>query len=178
MSSGERRNISSSTSNSRSNSIIYGQCEIDSHADTIVAGSNCIVLSYTGKECNVIPYRDDYESVNNVPIANVATAWQCPKTGETYILVFHETLWMGDTMNHSLINPNQLRYFGVHVQDDPTSVRPLSIITENGDFAMEMQRKGTIISFNTHTPTQLELESCPHGSLFATLCTQIKKTTT
>jgi len=140
-------------------------CEIDSHADTIVAGSNCVVLSYTGQECNVTPYRDDYESVNNVPIANVATAWQCPKTGQVYILVFHEALWMGDTMTHSLINPNQLRHYGVHVQDDPTSHRPLSIITEDGDFAMEMQRKGTIISFNTHTPTQKELESLPHIQL-------------
>ena len=100
--------------------------------------------------------------MNNVPIANVATAWQCPTTGQVFILVFHEALWMGDTMTHSLINPNQLRHYGVHVQDDPTSRRPLSIITDDGNFAMEMQRKGTIISFSTHTPTQHELKSCPH----------------
>ena len=162
ISTGARRTISSSTSKARSDAIIYGLCEIDNHADTIVAGSNCIVLSFTGQECNVIPYRDDYKSVNNVPIANVATGWQCPNTGQVHILVFHEALWMGDSMQHSLINPNQLRYHGVHVQDDPTSSRPLSIITESGEFAMEMQRKGTIIFFSTHTPTQQELESCPH----------------
>ena len=82
LSTGERRTISSSTSKARSDAIIYGLCEIDNYADTIVAGSNYIVLSFTGQECNVTPYRDDYESVYNVPIANVATAWQCLNTGQ------------------------------------------------------------------------------------------------
>ena len=135
---------------------------MDSHADTIVAGSNCTVLSYTGKECNVVPYREDYEAVNNIPIAQVATAWQSPESGQLYILIFNEALWMGNSMKNSLINPNQLRHFGINVQDDPTSSRPLSIISEDGGFALEMQRSGTIISFDSHTPTQLELETCPH----------------
>ena len=55
---------------------VFGRCELDSHADTIVAGSNCIILQYTGKEFDVSPYRDDYESVSNVPIVHAATAWQ------------------------------------------------------------------------------------------------------
>ena len=66
--------MSSSTVTSSSSKVHYGQCELDSHADTIVAGKNCIVLSYTGKECSVVPYQDGYESTDNVPIANVATA--------------------------------------------------------------------------------------------------------
>ena len=65
----------SSTVTSSSSKIHYGQCELDSHADTIVAGKNCIVLSYTGKEFSVVPYRYGYESTENVPIANVGTAW-------------------------------------------------------------------------------------------------------
>ena len=102
-------------------STTFGRIELDSHADTIVAGSNCIIMQYTGKECDVSPYRDDYESVTNVPIVHAATAWQSPHSGQTYILVFHEALWMGGHMEHSLVNPNQLRYFGTKVQDDPTS---------------------------------------------------------
>ena len=31
-----------------------GRIELDSHADTIVAGSNCVVLSQSGKECDVL----------------------------------------------------------------------------------------------------------------------------
>ena len=72
---------------------------------------------------------------------------------------------MGDQMTDTLINPNQLRHFGINVQDNPTSSSPLSIITEDADFAMPLQRKGTIVFCNTRTPTQHELETCPHIQL-------------
>jgi hypothetical protein len=78
----------------------HGQCELDSHADTIVEGSNCVILQYTGKECDVSPYRDDYESITNVPIVHAATAWQSPNTGQTYVLVLHELLFMGSNATH------------------------------------------------------------------------------
>ena len=59
-------------------SITSGRIELDSHADTIVAGANCTILEYTGKVCDVSPYRDDYDSVTNVPIVHAATVWQSP----------------------------------------------------------------------------------------------------
>ena len=143
----------------------FGKCELDSHADTIVAGANCVILQYTGKECDVSPYREDYESIENVPIVHAATAWQSPVTGQTYILVLNEALWMGKHMDHTLINPNQLRHYGTSVQDDPTSARPLSIITENKSFCMELAMKGTIVFAETYSPTDQELDSCPHINL-------------
>ena len=159
--SGARR--TSSASKSRPNTGSHsGRCELDSHADTIVAGQNCVVIGYTGNECDVQPYREDYDSIANVPIATVATAWQSPLTGQCYILVFNEALWMGDSLPHSLVNPNQLRHFGVHVQDDPSSDRPLSVITADGDFSFELSRQGTVIYFNSRTPTDDELANCPH----------------
>jgi hypothetical protein len=69
---------------------------------------------------------------------------------------------MGDTMDHTLINPNQLRHYGVKVQDNPMSNFPLSIITEDDEFNMELTMKGTIVCANTHSPSQNELETCPH----------------
>ena len=88
---------------------------MNSHANTIVAGANCTILNYTGKECDVSPYRDDYKLVSNVPIMNATTAWQLPVTGSVYILILNEALWMGNSMNTSLINPNQLHYYGTKV---------------------------------------------------------------
>ena len=146
-------------------SVTHGKCELDSHADTTVAGSNCTVLAYTGKVCDVAPYRDDYQPVTNIPIVSAATAWQSPYTGQVYILIFHEALWMGDTMSSTLINPNQLRHFGTKVQDDPTSERPLSIIKEDGTFCMDLSMLGTIIYADTYTPSQRELDECPHITL-------------
>lgn len=134
---------------------------MDSHADTIVAGHNCVILAYTGRVCDVSPYRDDYESVKDIPIMQAATAWQSQHTGQTYILVFNEALWMGDSMDHSLVNPNQLRHYGTEVQDNPMSNYPLSIQTEDKEFCMELMMEGTIIYANTHSPSEEELHSCP-----------------
>ena len=160
-----KRRISSAKKISSPSAITYSACEMDSHADTIVAGKNCVVLQYTGKECDVSPYRDDYKSIRNVPIVHAATAWQSSHTGQTYILVLNEALWMGDQIDHTLINPNQLRHFGTKVQDDPTSLSPLSIITEDNEFCMELAMDGTIVYANTHTPSSVELETCPHIQL-------------
>jgi len=109
---GHRQNISATDRISSSNKIVYGNIELDSHADSIVAGSNCCVLQITGRECDVTPFRDDYDSIKNVQIVQAATAWQSPNSGQVYILIFNEALWMGDSMKHSLINPNHLRFLG------------------------------------------------------------------
>ena len=58
----------------KSNEQKFGCCELESNADTIVAGSNCVILQYTGKDFNVNSYRDDYGSVSNIPIVHSDTA--------------------------------------------------------------------------------------------------------
>ena len=102
-------------------------------------------MNYVGKECDVTAYRDDYEAITGVRVANIATAWQSPQSGQLYIFLFNKVLWMGDSIDHSLINPNQLRHFGVMMQDDPASSCPLSIISEDIKFALELDRQGTIL---------------------------------
>lgn len=130
-----------------------------------MAGHNCIILNYTGKECDVSPYREDYDAIKNVPIVTAATAWQSPITGQTYILVFNEAIWMGDHMDYTLLNPNQLRHYGVRVQDDPTSPYPLSIITEDNKFCMELSMAGTIVYAQTYAPSDHDLKNHPHIQL-------------
>ena len=98
--------------------VTYGRMEIDSHADTIVLGSNAIIIHYTSRECDVSPYADTYEPIRNVPIVTGATAVTSPSTGMTHILIFNEAIWMGDVLDHSLLNPNQLRAHGIEVQDN------------------------------------------------------------
>jgi hypothetical protein len=139
--------------------------ELDSHADTVDLGSNCIVLHYNTRECNVSPYRDAYDAIPNVPIVTGATAWTFPQTGETFILVFNEALWMGSVLNHSLLNPNQLRYYGTTVQDNPYSVESIHIGAEDGDFILPLLASGTMIYFDSHTPSNQELHTCRHITL-------------
>ena len=140
----------------------HSRIELDSHADTIVASSNCVVLHYTGDECDVSPFQKDYDAIKNVKIATVSTAWQSHHTGQTYILVFNQALWMGELMDHTLINPNQLRYHGTIVQDNPMSREPLYVMTEDKQFCMGLQMFGTIVCANTFTPSDSDLESYPH----------------
>jgi hypothetical protein len=112
-------------------STVYSQLEMDSHADTIVCGSNCTIIHFTDKVCDVSPYTDTYEAIKSVPIVQAATAFDHPDTGETTILILNEAISMGDKMNHTLINPNQLRAFGLTVQDNPFSAAPTYIGKEN-----------------------------------------------
>ena len=71
-----------------------------------------------------------------MPIVQVATAYQREYIGLIYILIFSETLWMGESMQHTLINPKQLWYSGTKVQDDPISSQPLHIMAENAEVNM------------------------------------------
>jgi hypothetical protein len=83
---------------------------MDSHAGTIVCRSNCLIMYYTGKECDVLPYTEAYEAIKSVPIVQAATAYDNRDTGEITILILNKAIsWMGDQMEHTLINPNQLR---------------------------------------------------------------------
>ena len=57
---------------------------MDSHADTTVLGSNCVVLAYTGKECEVLPYADEYDAIRNVPVVAGATVWTISQDGALF----------------------------------------------------------------------------------------------
>ena len=85
-----------------------GRIELDSHADTIVLGANCVILSHTGQSCEVMPYSNTYDAITDVPVVTGATLWTSLHDGDEYILIFNETLWMGNTLQHMLVNPIQL----------------------------------------------------------------------
>jgi hypothetical protein len=67
--------------------------ELDSHADTCCAGSNCIVIEYTDKVCNVIGFNRDTpnDKLKDVPVVKAATAYDAP-TEETYIIILSQSL--------------------------------------------------------------------------------------
>ena len=104
------RNVSSSKK-SKQTGVVNSKIEMDSHADTIVCGSNCCIMDFTGKECEVSPYTEAYDTIKGVPIVQAATAYDNTDTGETSILIFNQAIWMGDVMDHTLVNPNQLRAY-------------------------------------------------------------------
>jgi hypothetical protein len=66
--------------------------ELDSHADTCVAGANTVPLWFTDHSASVSPFIGKYQPLKNIPRATVATAWDDPKDGSTLILVINEAL--------------------------------------------------------------------------------------
>ena len=69
---------------------------------------------------DVVPYHEEYDAKKDVPIVSAATAWTHPDTGETFILDYHQALWYGKEVANSLLNPNQMRFYGHRVSDDIT----------------------------------------------------------
>ena len=68
-------NGTTSRSIGATNTIKHGRIELDTHADTIVFKHSFISLSETGRECDVLPYTDEYEAIKNVPLVSAATVW-------------------------------------------------------------------------------------------------------
>ena len=133
------------------------KCELDSHADTICAGRNCRLLSSTGQCCDVKGFHEDLADVKNIPVGTVVTGVISPE-GVTLILVMHEVLYFGESMDHSLINPNQIRHYGINVSDNPyDSDKPFGIDHETA--FIPFSTAGTTIYFDSFYPTNEQLET-------------------
>jgi hypothetical protein len=139
--------------------------EADSHADSFVAGKNCVPMHCTERCCDVQPYSDDYAPMKNAPIVTTATGCTSAN-GLNCMSLFPEALYLPN-LGHSLFNPNQLGHFGVKVQDNPHDSKPMSVTTCDDSFAACLQSKGTDIFLTTWAPTSLDLERCPHVTLCA-----------
>ena len=129
---------------------------MDSHADTSLCGGNFVVIDYASQEYDVTPYNSkDVEK--DVPIATCAIAWD-DSSGVTYIMKIHQANYMGDRgMDHSLINPNQLRAHGVEIQNSLFNPIQCHIDTCFDDVIIPLFTQGTVVFTNTRTPTEEEL---------------------
>ena len=141
---------------------VFSHCELDSHADTCALGCNFVPLSYTGRVCDVSTYNvDNGACKKNVPIITGTTAYTCQSSRQTFILVVKKALLFGHKLSHSLFNQNQLWYNDVSVHDNPFNHdNPLSI--QHPELTIPLYISGTNIFLANHTPTQHELDTCPH----------------
>jgi hypothetical protein len=116
----------------------------------------------TQRTADVYPYNSSYEPLLNVPIVTGATAWTCPSTRTTYILLFNEALYYGNKLDHTLLNPNQVRHNGIDFWDNPYDKdKELSIQVDRGP-TIPLEYVGTKLQFESRVPTRQELENCEH----------------
>jgi hypothetical protein len=114
--------------------------------------------------CSVKGFHQSFAPIDEIPVATVATAWDDPETGQTFILIVHQALYFGKQLDHSLINPNQIRVSGIPVCDDPFDRhRRMGIDTETAHIPFHTD--GNTIYFVSRVPTQEELDDCPYITL-------------
>jgi hypothetical protein len=169
VSSGDRRTTASTNTKGKWNNVyecdtgadnVIGKNEIDNHADTICAGPNWRVVEFTGEYCDVSPFSSTYQPLKNVPVAKCATVYTCNTTGATVLLVADQVLWFGSSLGTSLINPHQLRAYGLSVCDDPWDPhRILGIDTD--EIHIPFYSHGTNLYFESRSPSTQELDTLP-----------------
>ena len=109
--------------------------------------------------CKVTPFLDSYAPIKEVMVARCSTVWTSPDTGREYLLVGDQMLWFGTQMSHSLINPNQIREYGVPVYDDPYNVQQFGI--DGHEAFIPFNTTGTIVHFESCVRTDWESRNLP-----------------
>ena len=146
-----------------------GRLELDSHADTCVAGATWKVMEYTGFVCNVYLYSDSYKPLKQVPIVEAVSAYDHP-AGEMFILVLAQALYLGNQQEPSLLCLNQMRLYGIVVDDVPKHLSvncasTHSIYIPSMDLQIPLELDGVISYINTQYPNESEVENCTHIKL-------------
>ncbi len=136
--------------------------ECDTNANTCCLGRNIIVLNSTFRTADVYAYDTSIQPLDNVPIVTGATAYDDATTRRMFFLVFHEALYYGERLDHSLINPNQLRAYGVPFWGNPYDSDHRLSIKVHSDLTIPLSTYGTKVGFRTCVPTQEELRDCEH----------------
>ena len=134
-----------------------GEMEIDNRADTTVFGANMTVISFTGQTCDVQAFKESMQK--DVPIATAATTYDDPNTGETIVMEFNQGLWFGNSMKHSLVNPNQCRLNGIDLCDDPFDKhRGLRIKDNESGLTIPLKFNRCVVGLTTRAPSYQEIE--------------------
>ena len=81
---------------------------------------------------------------------------------ETYIMAapLNEALYYEDKLDHSLINPNQIRSFGIDFWDNPFDKERALKIEADKHLSIGLTTQGTKVLSNSRVPTDKELNNC------------------
>ena len=138
--------------------------ELDSHADTCCVGRHSVVLTRTSQTVRVEGFLPSLGSVS-VPIVTAAIAYDDPHTMQTFVLIVNQALYFKH-METNLLCPNQLRHFGVIVNDSPLyflsdnerTVESHRIIVPQPPLAIDLKLNGVVSYFESRRPTTEELD--------------------
>ena len=149
------RRIMSATSIAK----LIAHCDLDSHSDTCVAGSNTLVVEKTGQKVYVYGFHEALGPMPNIDIGTAATIWYCPTTGISYMVIISEALCFGDNIADTLLTPNHIRANRIKVDDVPKQFDPNSrnyihsFPKPYEDVEIPLEIEVIILGFTTIKPT-------------------------
>ena len=106
---------------------IYNGCDliIDSGADTCCTGKHAWVSDFIqGISVSFRGFSDDLSIEVDLPLANVTYAYDCPFRSEFLLLHINYYIYMANKKNDVLACLNQIRSYGVLVDELPSTLFP------------------------------------------------------
>ena len=86
--------------------------ELDSHANMVVLGEHAFIFESTKRTCNIQPFDPSLGIASKIPIVDGDVVYECPYTGEIYVLIVRNALYIPHLQNN-LIPPFVMRAAGV-----------------------------------------------------------------
>ena len=93
-----------SSSNYQDDEKLTTSIKLDSHADSAVVTRSAYILEMTGNYVSVSGFTDKLGKTLKVKVVHACVAYDCDKTGKTFILVIHNALHVPE-MTEFLIHP-------------------------------------------------------------------------
>ena len=142
---------------------------IDSWADTCCAGKHCYVEEFIeGKVVNATGFSPSLGSVPNLPLANVLYAYDS-QDGQVYVIECNNSIYLGEDMTDSLVNPIQCEDNNVRVDIRPRVYYPdctsAQTITFDDGTVLPLLYDGVLPFLPVRRPTPDEVHYCPRLSL-------------
>ena len=142
--------------------------ELDTHADTTVLGHNCLLIHDFDKTVSVTGW-DASAGATECRTVSGVVAYDHPVTGQAYMLVFHQAIYL-ESMDNHLICPMQCRVNGVEINDTPKifvkhpTERSHAIVVEDPvapdvSLVIPLQLEGVTSVFSVRVPSRLEYEN-------------------
>ena len=110
--------------------------ELDSHADLPVVGNNAYIIERTGKKVSISGFTDELGKSLLVDVVNAAVVYDCDTTGESYLLLLHNTLYV-HSLSSCLINPFIIMLAGITVDECPKSLANIPSVTHHSLYLPE-----------------------------------------